>query len=193
MLQFDIVETAFADFLALIRDALPRVVAGLVFLVLAGLLVKLLMVVVRAVLRRTFAEDEPVYRQFVATVVLVFLAFAVALSFLSIVGLDDLAASLGTATGFVALGVSYALSNMIADSVAGVYLLRDPDFNPGDTVNVGGTVAEVKAIELRKTRLRVPAEADTSGDEVNQGGPASDTLVRANADIEKQWRKLDDE
>jgi small-conductance mechanosensitive channel len=193
MLRVDIVETAVVDFLALIRDALPRVIAGIVFLVLAGALVKLLMTVVRAVLRRAFTEDEPVYRQFVATVVLVFLSFAVALSFLSIVGLEDLATSLGTATGFVALGVSYALSNMIADAVAGVYLLRDPDFNPGDTVNIGGTVAEVKTIELRKTRLRVPAEADPDGASADQGGPATDTLVRSNADIEKQWRKLDDE
>ena len=192
MLQTDIVEAAIVDFLALVRDALPRIVAGAVFLALASALITIVMAVVRAVLRRTFAADEPVYRQFIATLVLAFLSFAVALSFLSIVGLDGLAASLGTATGFIALGVSYALSNAIADAVAGVYLLRDPDFNPGDTVNVGGTVGEVKAIELRKTRLRVPVEDAPEGTGANEGGPWSDTLVRANADIEQEWRKLDD-
>ena len=51
--------------------------------------------------------------------------------------IDWFAASLGTATGFIALGVAYALSDMIEDTVAGVYLLRDPDFAVGDTVAVG--------------------------------------------------------
>ena len=88
-----------------------------------------------------------------------------------------MAASLGTATGFLALGVAYALSNMIADAVAGIYLLRDPDLAPGDRVEVDDTVGEVRAIELRKTRLRV------DGDAVDRG----------NADIEKRWRKLEGE
>jgi small-conductance mechanosensitive channel len=101
----------------------------------------------------------------------------VALSFLSIVGLTAIAASLGTATGFLALGVSYALSEMIKDAVAGVYLLRDPDFNPGDTIKAGDTTGEVAAIELRKTRFRVDG----------------DTVVRANAAIEERWTKVSSE
>lgn len=172
----DVVRQALVEFVALIRDALPRVIAGLVFLALAAALVKVVMIVVRWGLRRALPDGEPVYRQFVATIVLIFLTFAVGLSFLSIVGLEGLAASLGTATGFLALGVSYALSNMIADAVAGVYLLRDPDFMPGDRVEIDDTVGEVRAIELRKTRLRVDG----------------DTVVRGNAAIEEQWRKLGD-
>lgn len=159
-----------ADVLA----ALPRLLAGLVFLALAAVAVKLLMVVVRAFLRRALPAESPVYHQFVATVVALFLWFGVALAFLSVVGLGQLAAALGTASGFLALGVAYALSNMIADAVAGVYLLRDPDFNPGDEVTVGDMTGVVREIELRKTRF------DVEGD----------TVVRGNADIEKRWRKL---
>ncbi|MBX0285205.1 mechanosensitive ion channel family protein [Halomicroarcula sp. F28] len=129
---------------------------------------------VRAVLRRALPGEAPVYRQFVGAIVLVFLWFAVGLSFLSIVGLTLVAASLGTAIGFLALGVSYALSGMIADAVAGVYLLRDPDFNPGDQIRAGDTTGEVSAIELRKTRFLVDG----------------DVVVRANAEIEKNWTKL---
>jgi small-conductance mechanosensitive channel len=147
-----------------------------VWCVVAYVLVRVLMFGVRTVLSRTLPGESPVYRQFASTVVLVFLWFGVALTFLSIVGLEGIATSLGTATGFLALGVSYALSGMIADAVAGVYLLRDPDFDPGDTVDIGGTVGTVKAIELRKTRLTV----------------GEDTVVRANAEIEKKWTKLDD-
>jgi small-conductance mechanosensitive channel len=175
-IQAGIVQQALDRFIADIASALPDVLAGLVFLVVAYLAIRLLMYVVKTVLDGALRGEEPVYRQFVATVILVFLWFGAALSFLSIVGLDQIAAALGTATGFLALGVSYALSGMIADAVAGVYLLRDPDFMPGDTVDIGGTVGQVKSIELRKTRLTVEG----------------DTVVRANAEIEKKWTKLDD-
>jgi small-conductance mechanosensitive channel len=156
-----------------ILAAVPKILAGLLFLILAAVVVKVILSVVRLVAERTISGGSPVYRQFVVTIVAAFLWFAVVLSFLSIVGLEGIATSLGTAAGFVALGVSYATSGMIADAVAGVYLLRDPDFMPGDTVEVGGSEGVVKSIELRKTRIRV-------GDDV---------VVRGNAEIEKKWTK----
>lgn len=176
-LQGGVVQQALDQFVRNIVAVLPDLLTGLVFLVLAFVLIQLVMFVVKTALNRALPGESPVYRQFVSTIVLVFLWFGVALAFLSIVGLDGIATSLGTATGFLALGVSYALSGMIADAVAGVYLLRDPDFDPGDTVDIGGTVGTVKAIELRKTRLTV----------------GEDTVVRANAEIEKKWTKVDDE
>jgi len=168
-----VVEYALTEFADGVVRTIPDLVSGVVFLLVAAILIKVVMVVVRVALRRALPGESTVYRQFIATIVFAFLIFGVALSFLSIVGLDAIAASLGTATGFLALGVSYALSGMIADAVAGVYLLRDPDFMPGDTVDIGDTVGEVKAIELRKTRI------DVNGD----------TVVRANAEIENQWTK----
>jgi len=156
-------------------EAVPTILTGLLFLALAAVVVKVAMALVRYALGRVLPGDSPVYRQFVATVVSIFLWFGVGLAFLSIVGLDGIATSLGTAAGFLALGVSYALSNMIADAVAGVYLLRDPDFMPGDRVTAGDTTGVVEAIELRKTRLSV-------GDDV---------VVRGNAEIEKKWTKHD--
>jgi small-conductance mechanosensitive channel len=171
-----IVQSALDTFVDDLTAALPKVLAGVVFLVLAYVIIRAIMLVVKAVVRRTF-QGEELYQQFVATVVKVFLWFGVALSFLSVVGLDDIAASLGTATGFLALGVSYALSGMIADAVAGIYLLRDPDFMPGDTIESGGTEGTIKSIELRKTRISV----------------GEDTVVRGNAEIEKKWTKRNDD
>lgn len=169
----DVVAFALRQFANDFVAALPNIVAGTAFLVIAAVGVKLVMAVVGFTLKRALPGESLVYRQFFSTIVLVFLWFGVDLSFLAIVGLDGIAASLGTATGFLALGVSYALSGMIADAVAGVYLLRDPDFNPGYQVDIGGTVGEVKAIELRKTRL------DMDGD----------TVVRGNAEIERKWTR----
>jgi len=153
--------------------AVPKVVAGLLFLLVAAVAVRVIMLLVRWILDRTLVGDSPVYRQFVTAIVTAFLWFAVALAFLGVVGLESVAAALGTASGFLALGVSYALSDMIEDAVAGIYLLRDPDFNPGDTITAGDMTGEILTIELRKTRIAVDG----------------DTVVRGNAEIEKRWTR----
>ena len=170
-----VVEETFAEFVDTVASALPDIAAGLVFLVLAAVTVRALMAVVRAVLRRTF-DSQPVYAQLGTTLAAIALWFGVLLAFLSAVGLPEIAAALGTASGFLALGVSYALSGMLADAVAGLYLLRDPDFNPGDEVVAGDVSVTVETIELRKTRFRADG----------------DTIVRANADVEKKWTKKAD-
>ncbi|SDZ85587.1 Mechanosensitive ion channel [Haloplanus vescus] len=175
-LQSTLVERAFLDFFQRLVDAIPTILTGLVFIVLAAILVKGVLTVLKAVLKRTMPGESPVYRQFLTTIVAVFLWFGVGLSALSVVGLEGIAASLGTAAGFVALGVSYATGDMIADAVAGVYLLRDPDFEAGDTVRVGDMEGVVQTIELRKTRFAVGA----------------DTVVRGNSDIESRWTKVND-
>ncbi|GAB7012117.1 mechanosensitive ion channel domain-containing protein [Halolamina salina] len=174
-LQFGVVQEGIDRFIEGIAGAIPRVLSGIVFILIAAVLAKVVMTIVRVALRRTLPKESDVYRQFVSTIVAAFLWFGIGLSFLSIVGLDQIAASMGTAAGFLALGVSYSLSSMIADAVAGVYLLRDPDFMPGDRVKVGEVSGTVTSIELRKTRFR---------DEND------DTVVRGNAEIEKKWTKL---
>ena len=167
-----------AEFAADLAGALPRLLAGAVFLIVAALVVKVLLVLLRRALRR-FApgEENLMYRRFISGVVTAFLWFSVGLSFLTILGMEQVAAALGTASGFLALGVSYALKDIIADAVAGVYLLRDPDLNPGDTVKVDGFTGTVEQIDLRKTRF------DVDGD----------TVVRANTDVEPAWRTVDEE
>lgn len=67
--------------------------------------------------------------------------------------MGEIAASLGTATGFIALGVAFSLKEMIADTVAGVYLLRDPDFTVGDVVETAGESGQIASVDLRKTRI----------------------------------------
>jgi len=176
-LQFGLIEEGINGFVDGIASAIPQVLSGIVFLLIAAVLAKLVMIVVRVALDRALPGESDVYRRFVSTIVAAFLWFGIALSFLSILGLEQIAASMGTAAGFLALGISYSLSNMIADAVAGVYLLRDPDFMPGDRVKAGDVSGTVTSIELRKTRFR---------DEND------DTVVRGNAEIEKKWTKLDD-
>lgn len=158
--------------------AIPRLVTGLVFAVIAYVVIRLVLTVLGAVLRQYYSERQALVAQLGVTVVGTFLWFGSALAFLKIVGFGDIAASLGTAIGFIALGISYALSEMIEDTVAGVYLLRDPDFELGDRVVVGGTEGAVAAIELRKSRF-----------ELDNG----DTAILANRDVEAEWTRRADE
>lgn len=160
-------------FVTQIQTALPKIIAGGLFLLLSLIAIRVARLAVRSALERAFPRTPEIYRQFILTVLWVFAWFGVGLTFLSIVGLNEIAAALGTATGFLALGVSYALSGMIADAVAGMYLLRDPDFNAGDVVTVGDVTGTIRSIELRKTRFEVEG----------------DTVVRGNAEIEKRWTK----
>ncbi|MDF9746705.1 mechanosensitive ion channel domain-containing protein [Natrinema salsiterrestre] len=152
--------------------ALPKVISGVLFLVVAYLLIKVALWVTRSVLERMHPDEQRLIVDLSVTIVGVFLWFGAALAFLKIVGLGDVAASLGTAGGFIGLGVAFALKEMIADTVAGIYLLRDPDFEVGDTVNTASVTGTVAQIDLRKTRIR--ADDGT-------------LVVLANRDVEKKW------
>ena len=163
---------ALTDFLDGVFAAIPRALSGIIFLGLAFVTVRIVLTLVQTSIGRIYVGDRELVGDLVVTVIAVFLWFGVALTFLKVVGMGDVAASLGTAVGFVALGVSYALSEMIEDTVAGIYLLRDPDFNPGYRVEAKGVTGTVAAIELRKTRI------DTDD---------GDRVVLANREIESRW------
>lgn len=162
------------DFVA----ALPALLSGLVFLTLAFFVIRIVQWVLRSVLEGIYPRDEQLIVDLVVIVVRLLLWFAAGLALLNIVGMQELAASLGTATGFIALGIALALKDMIADTVAGFYLLQDPDFNEGDTVETASVSGDIVTIDLRKTRIR---EED------------GDLVVVANRDVEKRWTQIPDE
>ncbi|MDZ5810883.1 mechanosensitive ion channel [Halorubrum sp. AD140] len=161
-----------ANFVEGLAVAIPRLLSGVIFLALAYATVRIVLSLVRTSIGRLYVDDRELVGDLLVALVAIFLWFGVALTFLKILGMGDIAASLGTAVGFIALGVSYALSEMIEDTVAGVYLLRDPDFNPGYRVEAKGVTGTVAAIELRKTRI----DTDTG-----------DRVVMANREIEPRW------
>lgn len=162
------------EFIAGILGALPRLLAGLVFLTVAYLVIKVVLAISREIFERIYPPTQHLIADLLVTVIALFLWFGAALALLKIVGMGDIAASLGTAAGFIGLGIAFALKEMIADTVAGVYLLRDPDFNEGDFVTTASTTGTITGIDLRKTRLR------TTDD---------DLVVLANRDVEKKWTK----
>ncbi|WP_138005796.1 mechanosensitive ion channel domain-containing protein [Halalkalirubrum salinum] len=154
--------------------AIPSFVTAIVFAVIAYIGIRIIRRLVRSVITGAFPAEQRLIADFAVVVVTIFLWFAAGLVLLDILGLGQIAASLGTAVGFVALGVSYALSEMIEDTVAGIYLLKDPDFNVGDSVTTGSVDGTVAEIGLRKSRFTL------------ENG---DTTVLANRDVEAKWTK----
>lgn len=167
-----IIEQAGSRLVDQVGTTLPNLVLGLVFLTIASPAVKIVLFVARRSLRRLYRDEQRLIADLAGTLLGIGLWFAVVLTFLKVVGMGDIAVSLGTSTGFIALGVAYALSEMIEDTVAGIYLLRDPDFNVGDTVSTDKVAGTVAAIELRKSRI-----------ETDEG----DRIVVANREIESRW------
>lgn len=157
--------------------AVPRFVTGFVFFAVAYVAIRLVLAVVRSLLRGVYPEDQHLVARLWVTVVGAFRWFGAVLVLMNIVGLGQIAASLGTAAGFLGLGVSDALSELIEDAVSGVYLLPDPDFNLRDRVTTVSVTGTVQGIELRKTRFE------------QDGG---DVVVVANRDVAARWTKMSD-
>lgn len=141
---------------------------------LAYLVIKIVLLVVGSVFDRIYPNEQELIVELSVAVVGLFLWFGAALAFLKIVGMGDVAVSLGTAAGFIGLGVAFALKEMISDTVAGVYLLRDQDFEYGDVVETASVTGTVAGIDLRKTRIRTED---------------GDLIVLANREVEKKWTK----
>ncbi|MDZ7731172.1 MAG: mechanosensitive ion channel [Natrialbaceae archaeon] len=163
---------------AFVRDfaaAIPRVISAIVVLALAFLTIKLVMAVSSRVIGKLYPADEQLVVDLFVTLIAIVLWFGAGLTILDILGFGEIAASLGTAVGFIALGIAFALKEMIADTVAGVYLLQDPDFNVGDRVQTADETGTITAIGLRKTRLETPD---------------GELVVLANGAVEQRWTKL---
>lgn len=160
------------EFVSGVIGTIPKLLAGFLFLTLAYVTIKLILTVSRALLDRFYPPTHELIVDLIVAIIGLFLWFGAALALLKIVGFGDIAASLGTAAGFIGLGIAFALKEMIADTVAGVYLLQDPDFNQGDLVTTASVTGTIVEIGLRKTRLR----ADDG-----------DLVVLANRDVEKKW------
>lgn len=168
------IDTIVSDFMSGIVLAIPKLLLGLLFLIIAYAGIRIVLGIFRMVLDRVYPERQELVVDLSVVVVGVFLWFGAALVLLKIVGMGEVAASLGTATGFIGLGIAFALKEMIADTVAGVYLLRDPDFNVGDRVNTASVTGTIEQVDLRKTRIR--DESD-------------ELVVVANRDVEKKWTR----
>jgi len=166
-----VLDQVIQGFLANLIGILPRLVSATIFLALAYISIKLILKLSERALGKGLPERQKPLASFGTLLISVFLWFGTILVVLKILGMGDIAASLGTATGFLALGVALAVKGMIADAVAGYYLIKDDDFQEGFDVKTADTEGTVKEVGLRKTRI------DTE----------NGLTVVGNSEVEKKW------
>jgi small-conductance mechanosensitive channel len=68
------------------------------------------------------------------------------------------AAALLAAVGVLGLAVSLAMQDVLKNVFAGIYLLIERPFRPGDTIKVRDFVGRVETVDLRTTTLRNDGE-----------------------------------
>ncbi len=153
---------------------LDSVVRALLFLGASAIAIPLLSSMFRSGLRRKY--EEQAIQQLFTTMFRSGLWFLVLLITLRVMGMGEIAASLGTAAGFIALGVSYATKDVISDTVAGVYLAKDDDFSVGQKVIVSGVEGEVSEVGLRNSKLKTDDGVQVYG----------------NSKIDQEWKRLDE-
>lgn len=159
-----------------VRDASPRLGVAVLFLAAAAVFVRLVVGRVRGPLE-TIAGN-PAERRFLEIALRVVLWFGSSLVALSLLGFQQLATALGTASGFLALAVAYALRDALSEVIAGVYLVQDDRFVQGRRVSTDDRTGTIQQVGLRRTTLR-----DEESDAV---------IVIANNRIEPRWTLHDE-
>jgi small-conductance mechanosensitive channel len=100
--------------------------------------------------RRGFDETIVGLGESVTIAVVAVLAVALAAT---IAGFGVVLAAFATLAGALALAVGFAAQDLIANFVAGVFILQDEPFTTGDWIEWDGNSGVVREIELRVTKL----------------------------------------
>ncbi|WP_396611711.1 mechanosensitive ion channel family protein [Haloferax sp. S1W] len=100
--------------------------------------------------RRGF--DETIVGLAVSTTVFVTAVVAVALA-ATVAGFGVVLAAFATLAGALALAVGFAAQDLIANFVAGIFIIQDEPFAVGDWIEWDGNSGVVREIQLRVTKL----------------------------------------
>jgi len=133
-------------------NATPRLTLALVFLVGAAIAVQVL--VRRASGQLTAVTGNAAEERFLEFLVRGLLWFGVCLIALSLLGFQQLATALGTASGFLALAVADGLREALSVAIGGLYLINDEQFVEGRRVSTADETGRIEHIGLRRTKLR---------------------------------------
>lgn len=88
----------------------------------------------------------------VSTTVVMIAVVAVALA-ATVAGFGVVLAAFATLAGALALAVGFAARDLIANFVAGVFIIQDEPFTAGDWIEWSGNSGVVREVELRVTKL----------------------------------------
>ncbi len=132
-----------------ILDAFVFVVAFAVVLLLGKFL--LVPAVVRGMESRNLNSSIRSLGESTVNAIVWVLALAVAFT---VTGFGTFLAAFATLGGAIALAVGFAAQDLLGNFVAGVFILKDKPFEPGDWIEWEGNAGRVEDIDLRVSRVR---------------------------------------
>ncbi len=148
----DIWDKLYNGLIAGIPNAIVLIIGGVIFLLVALLII----MIVRGVLRKVFGR-MPMNKKvsgLIVTMIYALMLFTVLVAFLEMIGLGQIALALGVAIAFIALAVGLAMNTVLGDFVAGGFLLGEKDFGEGFLVEAAGVKGTVVDVDMRKTRIQ---------------------------------------
>jgi len=148
----DIWDKLYNNLIAGIPDTVVLVIGGVIFLVLALLIIRVIRSGLSAAMKRT-PIDQKIGGLLVKSIYFLML-FTVVVAFLEMIGLSQIALALGASIAFIALAVGMAMNSVLGDFVAGGFLLGEKDFGTGFVVEAAGVKGTVVDVDMRKTRIK---------------------------------------
>jgi len=140
------------DLLDGIPNAVVLIIGGVIFLLVAILVVMVVRGVVRAVIMRSPLNKK--IGDLIVKAIYALMLFTVMVAFLEMIGLSQIALALGAAIAFLALAIGLAMNSALGDFVAGGFLLGEKDFGEGFVVEAAGVKGTVVEVDIRKTRIQ---------------------------------------
>jgi small-conductance mechanosensitive channel len=141
------------------QQYVPPLVSAITTVVLFVLVFAVLYLLGRYFVTRAVASalrhrdfDETLVGLAVSTSVAVTAVVAVALA-ATVAGFGIVLAAFATLAGALALAVGFAAQDLIANFVAGVFIIRDEPFAVGDWIEWNGNEGVVREVQLRVTKL----------------------------------------
>lgn len=134
-----------------IADALPRVGAAVVLIVVGYFAAKGVRSLLQKRLKKSHTESYArVMSKLTSWVVLGFVVMvAITITFPSVKPVDLLAG-----LGFFSVAIGFAFQDILENTLSGVLLLFRQPFQSGDQISVDGNEGTVEAITIRETRIR---------------------------------------
>jgi len=141
-----------------IADMLPRLLFGILVIILFYLAGKLISRIYDRVLLKTpLSRSNLEYFQKLIVGVFVFMGFIFSLN---IIGFHTFAASLLAGGGLIAIMLGFAFRDIGENLLAGFILAFSRPFNNGDLIESGGLTGRVQNIHLRHTHIRTSDGCD---------------------------------
>lgn len=138
-----------SDILNLLLANIPKVIQAIQIITIVLVVVTIFLVIVNRILRKN--NREVTVARLINNLVKWVVAVVLIIAVLAVWGVDTTA--LITGAGVVTLIVGLGMQSLIADVVAGLFIVFENEFNVGDIITVGDFRGTVVSIGIRTTKL----------------------------------------